>query len=174
MDKIRDLLTWLQIRAGLLKEQVDELKTPHNSPKMPPSEHLYRVAVSFLNTDASPLDKADDEVGCAESVSNILQTAFGDFPIEIELATWILNKKLDTHSKFKRTLDLDCGNIIISPTGSGNGSTRGHVGIIGKDGKIMSSESATGLWKENYSIDTWVSRYRHKGGMPVFVYKRIT
>ena len=65
------------------------------------------------------------------------------------------------------------GNIVISPTGMGDGSIRGHVGIMGKNDVIMSNDSRTGKWMANYTIETWRERYSRKGKMPVYFYKVI-
>ena len=40
---------------------------------------LYEAARSFIGTDASPNDLAPDELGCAETVNEIIRRAFGDY-----------------------------------------------------------------------------------------------
>ena len=123
---------------------------------------------------ASPKDIAIDEFGCAETIFNIIQTAFGDMDEKILLSTTELYRKLKAHKKFQQVLDLEAGNVLISPTGYGNFQlTNGHTGIIGLNGKIMSADSATGLFMENYTIDSWIERYRKLGGFPMFVFKRV-
>ncbi len=75
---------------------------------------------------------------------------------------------------WKATLNFLPGNVVISVTGTGNGTiTHGHAGICGKAGNIMSNDSATGLWQQNYSVVSWVKYYRGKGGMKVLVYEPI-
>ena len=132
-------------------------------------ERLLKEAKKWEGKDASPFDFANDELGCAESTCSIIKHSIArDFPLE--LATWILYKLLRKDKRFKQTLALSPGNIIISPTGYGNGSIRGHVGIVGENGAIYSSESSTGLWKTNYNIQTWATRYRGIGGFPIYVF----
>lgn len=135
-------------------------------------EKLLAEAIKWVGKDASPFDFANDELGCVESTCSIIKHSIArDFPLE--LATWILLKILRKDKRFKATLDLSPGNIILSPSFSGNGSIRGHVGIIGENGIIYSSDSSTGLWKTKYNISTWVTRYRHKGGFPIYVFEPV-
>jgi hypothetical protein len=37
----------------------------------------------------------------------------------------------------------------------------------------MSNSSATGLWTNNYTITSWVARYRDKGGYPIYFFRKI-
>lgn len=153
---------------------------PNPDPKpMPPPEtpgfHLYKVANSFVGRDASPADIAPDEYACAESVSNIIHEAFGDFPKNSPvLSTAVLHIQLLNHPKFKGVMAPEPGDVIISPTGSGNGKLpNGHTGIFGFGGQIMSNDSATGLFKPNYTLDSWVARYRKLGGFKIYIFRRI-
>ena len=131
-------------------------------------ELLYQIAIKFVGVDASPNDTAPDEVGCAESVTVILSKVI-DFPIT--QSTWLLNEKLKTDPRFlKITGNPGRGCIIISPTGSGNGKIRGHVGIMANDGHIMASRSADGIWGFYYTLDTWQKYFGETGGMPTYFY----
>lgn len=133
-------------------------------------EKLLKTAKEFVGKDASPFDFADDELSCAESLSSILKKSIArDFPLE--LATWVLYKKLKKDKRFRQTLALSPGHLIISPTGYGNGLIRGHCGVIGENGDIYSSDSRTGNWMQNYNIARWIERYRHKGGFPIYVFE---
>ena len=89
------------------------------------------------------------------------------------MATWKLYKLLKKDKRFKLTLVLKAGNIILSPTWSGNNTIRGHTGIIGENNIIMSADSNDGIWKENYTIDKWIKRFRQKGQMPIYVFEPI-
>ncbi len=143
-----------------------------------PRERLYEAAVSCLGTDASPKDAAPDEVGCADSVNNVYFKAFGEY-IENPgiLTTSMFAAMVDRADKWVRVTDPEPGNIIISPTGFSTYTDlpikHGHVGIFGKGGVIMSNSSSTGKFEENYTLDTWVDRYRKKGGYPIYYFKRI-
>ena len=134
---------------------------------------LFSFAVQALGTDASPNDVAPDEFGCAESINQIHQNAFG-FQIGGGLSTYRMYKALLESLFFIKIDQPSEGDIVISPTGYGNGKLpSGHVGIVGERGKIMSSSSATGRFEENYTIKTWENRYRKIGGYPIHYFRRV-
>ncbi len=131
-------------------------------------ELLHEYAKLYVGRDASPLDVASDDLGCAESVTSILRNVI-PFPIIVGTAT--LFELLNNDERFFSSGILPTeGDIIISPTGSGNGSIRGHVGIVGEDERIYSNNSYTGNWEQNYIVESWRKRYEMNGGMPVFFF----
>lgn len=132
-----------------------------------PKKTLLQAALDHIGLDASPNDLVDDVVGCAESVTTILRTVT-TFPLIT--GTWTLRDELERDTRFTKTGIPMPGDIVISPTGTGNGSIRGHAGIVGRNGSIMSNDSYTGKWMANYTIDTWRARYVTKGGMPTYFY----
>lgn len=135
-----------------------------------PREKLLIAAKEWLGKDASPDEKAPDDLACAESVSNILRSIYPDFPIIISTAE--LRKQLNKDTRFKSTLDIKPGCILVSPTGSGNGTIpNGHTGIFLTGDRIASNSSKSGLWEDNYSLDEWIAYYRDKGGFPLYVYE---
>ena len=135
---------------------------------------LFATAVKALGTDASPNDVAPDEYACAETVWDILAMAFPlnvGFPFTV--STNQLYKFLKNCSQYIQVDNPLEGDIIISPTGYGNGVLpNGHTGIIGQLPLIMSNSSATGTFEENYTIDGWKARYAVKGGYPVYFFRR--
>jgi len=133
-------------------------------------KRLYQESLKWIGKEASPFDSAPDDLACVESLASIIRySIIRDFPIE--LATWRFLTLLRNDKRFKATLDLTAGNIILSPSWSGNGKIRGHTGILGEKHTIMSNSSSTGLWEENYTIDNWIKRYRNLGGMPIYVFE---
>lgn len=134
-------------------------------------EKLLQEAKKSIGLEVSPQDIAPDELACAESACNVIRKVFRDFPVLTY--TPRLHEELKRDKRFKGTLDLEPGNIIISPTEYGSGIFPGHVGIILEDGKIASNTSRNGLWEANYTINTWVDRYRNKGGFPIFFHTPI-
>ena len=132
---------------------------------------LYLAAIAAIGRDASPNDVAPDELGCAETVNAIHENAFG-YQIGGDVSTYRMYRALKRHPRFYEVETPLPGDVIISPTGYGNGSMVGHVGIVGKDNIIMSNSSATGTWEENYTIDEWIERYKNQGGLPVKFYRR--
>lgn len=151
---------------------MEPIKEPKEEPiQVPPQEVLALVAEGFLEREASPEDNAPDELACVESLTNILRFVYSDFPQEI--STIILKKRLDNSPHFKPTLALDRGNIILSVTGTGNGTIVGHCGILRGNSRIMSNTSKNGLWQDNYSVNAWVNRFRIRGGMKIYVYEPV-
>ena len=110
----------------------------------------------------------DDEVGCAESVCQLIRNVI---PFKIIPGTWTLWDALKHDARFGSvTGEIKRGTIIISPTGTGNGSMRGHVGILSSNLNIMSASSSDGIWKENYTIKSWQARYAKAGGFPMYFF----
>jgi hypothetical protein len=132
---------------------------------------LLQKSLQYIGTDASPIDRVDDVLGCAESVTEILQKIRPETPIIT--GTWTLNEYFKKNKGYKRVYIPMPGNIIISPTGLGNGTMRGHVGIVGRNNTIMSNVSATGKWASNYDIESWNKRYKDKGGISTIYYSLV-
>lgn len=139
----------------------------------PAGERLYYVAKAWLGKDASPADEAPDEYGCAETINNVVFTAFGDYAGG-DVSTYRMYRSIRYNKKFAEVKKPLKGDIILSPTGYGNGRIKnGHVGIVGDDNKIMSNSSNNGLFEDKYTMTTWHERYQTRGGYPVRFYRRI-
>lgn len=136
---------------------------------------LFATAIRYLGTDASPNDVAPDELACAETVYDILAKAFPlnvGFPFLV--STSKLYDALRTSPKYMKMDQPLEGDIVISPTGYGNGNlSNGHVGIKGEGDRIMSNSSDSGKFEENYSMEGWKMRYVNKGGYPMLYFRRI-
>jgi hypothetical protein len=147
------LHTLLTTIRNKLKELV-KLKTPNR---------LYQAARRVLNTDASPRDRAHDEVGCAETVTEIIKSVLPTFPIILGTATLLEHLKKDT--RFVQVSTPQAGDIILSPTGSSSSTIvrNGHVGICGEGNEIMSNTSADGIFRANYTQETWDKRWTQNG-----------
>lgn len=136
---------------------------------------LYATALAYLDTDASPNDLAPDELGCADTVSAIIHSAFGAI-IKYSVSTAELKNILDKSPHFKRVTTFKFGDIILSPTSPGRQPgklTNGHVGIVGEDEEVMSNDSRTGMFKNNYTVTSWVKRYRELGKYSIYFYRKI-
>lgn len=131
---------------------------------------IYQIALSCLGTDASPNDLAPDELGCAETVSTIINKA--SFKMPIILSTREFYNYLNTNW-LQVSVPLP-GDIILSPTGFGgkNGVANGHTGIVGTGEAIMSNNSSTGKFERNYTLASWKARYADKGGYPVWFFRK--
>ncbi len=139
----------------------------------PNGEKIYAEAIKHLDGDASPKDIAPDELGCAESVTTVIRDAGLIQPVIISTAE--LYKYFVTSENWVQVPTPLRGDVIISPTGLGghNGITNGHTGIMADVYRIMSNSSATGMWKQNYNLDTWRARYQTLGGYPIFFFRRM-
>jgi hypothetical protein len=133
------------------------------------SDNIADAAEVMINTDASPQDIAPDELGCAESVSNIVRSVIPNFPVIT--GTWTLYDRLNKDSRFDKVSDPQRGDIIISPTGTlANAPFPGHVGILSDYTNIMSNDSNSGEWRQNYTLRTWNARWK-AAGYPVYFYR---
>lgn len=134
---------------------------------------LYAQALTFLSTDASPKDQAPDELGCADTASYLIIGALGPV-IKHTVSTADLFNQLNKSPHFKRVKVFEPGCVVISPTVIGKqpgNLTNGHVGIVGEDNEILSSDSRTGLLIQNFTVESWVKRYRDIGKYPIYVFK---
>lgn len=133
---------------------------------------LLEVCEAHLGMDASPNDEAPDELGCANTVTALLKKVYPETPIIT--GTWTLWQYLkDPKNGFKPAVNYEPGTIIISPTGTGQGT--GHVGIFLENGLIASNSSLppnVGKFIQNYTLGTWQARYRDKQKMPIYLYQR--
>lgn len=143
--------------------------TPSLLPKptnMTPQQLLYNVAKDSLGTHMTLDDSVPMQVGCAEAVSAVLKDAgVPGIPPKGIAGTASLLAFLEKSPNFSEIEQGEPGSVIISATGTGNGKIRGHVGICGING-IMSNESQTGLWREQWDETSWDSYYRRYGGIP--------
>lgn len=169
-----------------IKKEVDNLPKedqlvshqPIDPTQINPSkrEKLYLVAKSCLGIDASPNDVAPDEFGCAETVNAIYKKCFGK-EIGGTVSTYLMYMSLSENIKdFKIVTEALPGDIIISPTSlakKGTPFAHGHVGIVGENGVIMSNESSSGKFVENYTMESWRERYEKIGMYPIFIFRLV-
>lgn len=141
-----------------------------NNLSTPAGERLYYTAKECIGKDIAPTQNI---FGCAEAVNNVVFKTFGDYAGG-DISTYRMYESLQHNTLFEKVLDPQRGDIILSPTGYGNGTmSNGHVGIISDKNMIMSNSSETGLWTENYTIESWKKKYHEQGGFPVLFYRRI-
>ncbi len=139
------------------------------------AQKLYQAAFTTIGKDASPRNLVPNFVGCAESVSCVINQVT-PFP-EITGTTSLL-QRLSTDPRFEEVAQPEQGAIIISATGTGSGIIpNGHTGIVGKnispDGSlyIMSNSSASGIWSVDWTVNKWVQYYQMKGGFPIHYFR---
>ena len=132
---------------------------------------LFNTALSCLSKDMAP---QEDDFGCMEALNAVFKKAFGQ-EIGGGLSTYRAYLILRKDARFEKTLIPLAGDIVISPTGYGNGKLRnGHAGIVGEKEKIMSNTSANGLWQENYTLTTWKRKFKDYGGFPMDYFRVVT
>ncbi|MFA6314997.1 MAG: hypothetical protein WC648_01325 [Candidatus Paceibacterota bacterium] len=169
-----------QLYKSLYKEDLIQTVTveycaPIVIPPKTNREKLFDTAVSFLGKDASPKDYASDEYGCMESVDSIHFACFGSYIKSTDTIPSI--KTAQTYPVLQKTFTEVTepmeGDIVISPTGYGNGKvTSGHIGIMGRSNIIMSNNSSNGKFEENYTTTTWKNYFVTKGGFPMKFFRK--
>ena len=149
----------------------NDMKLEELKDNLPPQKSvkdlLIEEAEKAIDKDITPNDEIPDKVSCVAQIVALLQKVM-EFP-DLTYTPDLLNF-LKQDKRFKGTLDLDIGNIMLNATGTGNGSVRGHVGIIWKNGRILANNSYTGKLDTYYTIDMWRDRFRIKGGMTTYVF----
>ena len=179
VETLTRIIESLKKLIGIMEESPREVEkvepapiVPEHPPEMTRAQVLYAYAEKLVSQriDVSPRDVADDDVGCVESMCEVIRgSIFPDFKRMV--STIELKKELDRDKRFKQTLDLTPGNVMVTMTGTGNGKVRGHTWVIGQNHLLMSNDSRDGIWKQNYTVDQVVKRWRTYGGMQIFVYE---
>lgn len=139
-----------------------------------PALELYKLTLSLVGTDVTPLDEVPDTVACAVTVSTLIQRITGDFPVIA--GTYTLNEKMKADNRFIALTEPEEGAILMYATGTGNGKLKnGHVFICGKNEGLntllYSNDSYSGLLKQNYTLATARQRYVDIGGFKECFYK---
>jgi len=129
---------------------------------------IYKTAKSYLGKDMA---KYQDEYGCAEALIEVVRLATGII-LNGGFSTYLLYGALKNSKNFTQVKSPERGDILISPSGTGNGRIKnGHVGIVSDKGFIMSNNSNTALWDEHINTWSWEYRYKTIGGFPMLYYR---
>lgn len=128
---------------------------------------LFAAAVAAVDTLVSRHVKgtSNGQLACAWAVNTLASQALGK-PIGGNLATAAMAKVLVANHVELTEGNLVAGAIVISPTAGG---VTGHVGIVGTPAnpvgrtKIYSNSSSRGVFKQNYTIDSWHARFDKRG-----------
>lgn len=128
------------------------------------SKKVYTFAAAHVNQNLH--GSVNPEEGCAMTVNNIFNGALG-FEIGGYASTAAMYPFLQDTAKFTKVAVPMPGDVIISPTGHGNGKITGHVGIVAFYG-ILSNNSDNGLLQEQWKdLASWIVRYAAQGALPV-------
>ncbi|AUW47332.1 hypothetical protein [Rhizobium leguminosarum] len=134
---------------------------------------VFNEAVNAFERGFSSADGPDGgNLACVWAVRHIAKQALGRWITRTD-GTAVFDPELKRcfGSNLKEA-DVPAGGIIISPT---EGRNIGHVGIMGPvtgDDKrlIYSNSSSAAIWKQNFTLKTWVERYRDRKGLKVHFY----
>ena len=142
-----------------------------NLMNFPKQKIFHAIAVSLLGVDASPRDRAPDELACADTVNMIALEALG-YEIGGTVSTIGLNQAmLSQPDKYRQTKEVKEGSIVMYPT---KGKKVGHVLIadkpVGNTFQLMSNSSSTSLFTRNYTLEQ-ARNYWVKGkGLKEYIY----
>ena len=146
----------------------------------PTEQNIFNVAKDNLGIHLTLDPNVSPEMGCAEAVSKILSLAGISVPKRGIPGTAALLAWLQVNPDFEAIEVPEQGAIIVSATGSGNGSFPGHTGIFGAFGAmyvgdwgICSNDSATGRLREQWCLKDWVHYYETVGGMKTWYFRAI-
>ena len=126
--------------------------------------HVYARIV--IGSDMSSI--APNELGCAESVTRLLQQVNANL-CPVYTGTWhLLDHLIHAKTQFKEVTEQEAkdGSIVIAATGTGFGLFPGHVGIIDSK-RVLSNNSRTGKWDGYWSLLAFKDRYQRQGGMRI-------
>lgn len=156
-------------------EPVSVVQIPITPTTMTNSDKLYETAKSSLGKDMSPQDLAPDSLACMESLDGVFCKAFGAhllaLPGRLSTEAGYNSMLKDTRLEVIKVPEPGC--IVISPTGfSAKGAQHGHCGVWGKF-DVMSNDSSTGLWTDNYTHEAWYTVFNKTLGFPVVFFKII-
>ena len=139
-------------------------------PKKTPEQIVVEAARSALNRDVTPGDEVPDGVACVAQLVAVLSKTENALPKSLTYTPYLLDV-LKSHKKWKATLTPKAGCIIISPTvGETN---KGHCGIFLTETRIASNDSQSGLWRDNYSFDSWVRYFKTGKSMHVYIFEPV-
>lgn len=154
------------------KPPVSPVEVPLNTISITPTpetaaQRLAEEAKQFLGFDASPQNRAPQELSCAEGVVNIVNSCWpSTLPTSI-VSTAVLFETLKRSPRFKPTLNPIEGCIVVSPT---VGTNIGHTGIYTEANVIASNDSRDGKFRENYTRELWRSYFVKKKGLKGFLF----
>lgn len=116
-----------------------------------------------------------NELGCATCVNSVLKNCLG-YEAGGGPSTAKMLEELKKNKNFKKmtTKTAQAGDIILSATGTGNGTiAHGHVGFLGENGVIYSNNSDKDMLDDHLVVSAWKQYFTEKGGFPVNYYRAI-
>lgn len=166
MDWIINLIKWFFTEQEVVQPNPETVPEPPKPMTITNREWLYKVAYSCLDVDMAP---KQDALGCSESLYYVMKKAGvpnlpkGAIVGTAEMSDWLKKNLKEVETPL-------AGDIIMSPTGSGNGLIRGHTGIVGNV-NIMSNNSKTFLWDDEWNLKRWLKYYTGYGKLSTKYYR---
>lgn len=145
----------------------------------PQQNVIHNLLVQYLGKHCTLNPQIPSDVGCAEAASFLLKEAgISDGSAGIAgteaLLTWVESRP----DLFQEIFIPEESALLISATGTGNGSVEGHTGFFGAfnveytdDWGIVSNDSNTGLLREQWSFAEWTKWYTQLGGITPRIFR---
>ncbi len=149
------------------QDPVSEYEPPRSEEVVPPSTQLAQTARGWLGKDASPFNKAPQELSCAESVVNVVNSTWSGTLDPKIVGTDTLFAALKKSPRFQGVLEPVAGCIEVSPR---TGATYGHCGIYVGPDSIASNDSRDGKFRENYTRATWRKTFIQGRGLKAYLF----
>ena len=171
------ILAMIKYRMFAVQEPVEPLPEPQIAPVEPlveevkeipmptATEKLYDLSKSLLGTRLGRDKSIPWMVNCANACTDVLiRAGVKGLPPKGIAGTAALLSFLEDSTEFKEVDVYTPGAVIINATGTGNGKIRGHVGLAGYH-TIMSNNSETGFWDDQWNWERWYNYYEKYGGI---------
>ena len=160
---MNEILKQIALTIQKLRMQIEQL----------PTENGKKVLAFCLKNAGKSFGNKYVDVGCAEEVNAVVQLALG-VQVGGGASTYLMYQALRDKKRFLEVSNPIGGDIVISPSGHGNGNlSNGHVGIYIGDNNIMSNDSRNGKFIKNFTLNSWQDRYVVAGGFPMRFYRII-
>ena len=133
---------------------------------------VHEAAVAAVDTFSSANGPDRGNLACVWAVRHIAFRALSRWITRTD-GTAVFDPELRRcFGETSQDEQVPAGGIIISPT---EGSNIGHVGLLGPhtgNGHrlIYSNSSSAAMWKQNFTLASWIARYRDRKGLKVRFY----
>jgi hypothetical protein len=138
---------------------------------------VHEAAVRQVGRFSSASGPDRGNLACVWAVRHLVQSVLGRWITRTDGTAVFAPELLSCFGATHAEAQVKPGSIIISPTQNVPGSSRrniGHVGIIG-DGRgegrlIYSNSSARAVWEQNFTLGSWIRRYRDTKGLKILFF----
>lgn len=155
------LLEQIQLTINKIRMQIENIQT----------ENGKKLLEFCLKNEGKSFGNKYVDVGCVDELNAVANLALG-FQIGGGYSTYLLYQALQDKKRFMEVSRPIGGEIVVSPTGYGNGIIKnGHTGFYVGDNRIMSNDSRDGKLKKNYTLKSWRERFVTQGGFPMRFYR---